>query len=42
MLNCGMTQKDIADLLVSEVDWNAGGVIRKTVQDIRSRERAGR
>ena len=29
MLNCGMTQKDIGDLLVSEVDWNVGRVIRK-------------
>jgi len=29
MLNCGMTQKDIADLLVSEVDWIEGRIIRK-------------
>lgn len=29
MLNCGMTQKDIADLQHSEVDWNAGRIIRK-------------
>lgn len=29
MLNCGMTQKDIGDLLVSEVDWNVGRIIRK-------------
>ncbi len=29
MLNCGMTQKDIADLHVSEVDWKAGRIIRK-------------
>jgi integrase len=29
MLNIGATQKDISDLLVSEVDWNAGRVIRK-------------
>lgn len=29
MLNCGMTQKDIADLLVSEVDWKEGRIIRK-------------
>lgn len=29
MLNCGMTQKDISDLLVSEVDWKEGRVIRK-------------
>jgi len=29
MLNCGMTQKDIADLLKSEVDLNSGRIIRK-------------
>ena len=29
MLNIGATQKDIGDLLVSEVDWNVGRVIRK-------------
>ena len=29
MLNCGMTQKDIADLLVSEVEWKEGRIIRK-------------
>ncbi len=29
MLNCGMTQKDVADLLVTEVDWIAGRIIRK-------------
>jgi integrase len=29
MLNCGMTQKDVADLLLKEVDWNAGYVKRK-------------
>jgi integrase len=29
MLNCGMTQKDIADLQHSEVDWDAGRIIRK-------------
>jgi integrase len=29
MLNCGMTQKDISDLLVSEVDWKDGRIIRK-------------
>ena len=29
MLNCGMTQKDIADLQVSEVDWREGRIIRK-------------
>lgn len=29
MLNCGMTQKDIADLQVQEVDWSAGRIIRK-------------
>ena len=29
MLNCGMTQKDISDLLVSEVDWKEGRIIRK-------------
>jgi integrase len=29
MLNCGMTQKDCSDLLVSEVDWIAGRIIRK-------------
>jgi integrase len=29
MLNCGMTQKDCSDLLVSEVDWNAGRIVRK-------------
>jgi integrase len=29
MLNCGMTQKDIADLRHSEVDWDAGRIIRK-------------
>lgn len=29
MLNCGMTQKDIADLKQSEVDWTAGRITRK-------------
>jgi integrase len=29
MLNCGMTQKDISDLDVTEVDWDAGRVTRK-------------
>ena len=29
MLNCGMTQKDIADLQFSEVDWKAGRITRK-------------
>ncbi len=29
MLNCGMTQKDIADLRKLEVDLNAGRIIRK-------------
>ena len=29
MLNCGMTQIDIADLHPSEVDWQAGRIIRK-------------
>jgi len=29
MLNCGMTQKDVADLDVFEVDWDAGRIKRK-------------
>jgi len=29
MLNCGMTQKDIADLLKTEVDWDDGRITRK-------------
>ncbi len=29
MLNCGMTQKDIADLRPEEVDWEDGRIIRK-------------
>jgi hypothetical protein len=29
MLNCGMTQQDISDLLVTEVDWAAGAITRK-------------
>ena len=29
VLNCGMTQKDISDLHVSELDWNAGVITRK-------------
>jgi integrase len=29
MLNCGMTQKDISDLHVGEVDWAEGRIIRK-------------
>ncbi len=29
MLNCGMTQKDISDLLISEVDWEVGRIVRK-------------
>ena len=29
MLNCGMTQKDIADLDTSEVDWKSGRITRK-------------
>lgn len=28
-LNCGMTQKDISDLQMSEVDWEAGRITRK-------------
>jgi hypothetical protein len=29
MLNCGMTQKDVSDLLASEVEWDEGRIIRK-------------
>ncbi len=29
MLNCGMTQKDISDLRVDEVDWERGTITRK-------------
>ncbi len=29
MLNCGMTQKDISDLLLTEIDWEEGRVVRK-------------
>jgi integrase len=29
MLNCGMTQGDVADLLDSEVDWRTGRIIRR-------------
>ena len=29
MLNCGMTQKDIADLQHGELDWGAGRITRK-------------
>ena len=29
MLNCGMTQKDISDLDMSEVDWEKGRIIRR-------------
>lgn len=29
MLNCGMTQKDISDLRMSEVDWNEGRINRR-------------
>jgi integrase len=29
MLNCGMTQKDIADLHVLEVDWEDGRIVRR-------------
>jgi integrase len=29
MLNCGMTQKDVSDLDVREVDWDEGRIIRK-------------
>jgi integrase len=29
MLNCGMTQKDISDLQIEEVDWNEGRIVRK-------------
>lgn len=29
MLNCGMTQKDIADLAVTEVNWEEGRIKRK-------------
>ncbi|MBC8869807.1 MAG: tyrosine-type recombinase/integrase [Planctomycetes bacterium] len=29
MLNCGMTQKDISDLDLSEVNWDAGRITRK-------------
>ncbi|MBC8875654.1 MAG: tyrosine-type recombinase/integrase [Planctomycetes bacterium] len=29
MLNCGMTQKDISDLDLAEVDWEAGRITRR-------------
>ncbi|MCA8993694.1 MAG: tyrosine-type recombinase/integrase [Planctomycetaceae bacterium] len=29
MLNCGMTQKDISDLKVADVNWEQGRIIRK-------------
>lgn len=29
MLNCGMTQQDISDLRINEVDWDAGTITRK-------------
>ena len=29
MLNCGMTQKDVSDLRIDEVDWKEGRIIRK-------------
>ena len=29
MLNCGMTQKDIADLIHSEVDWKTKQIVRR-------------
>jgi integrase len=29
MLNCGMTQKDIADVQLSEVDWASGRIVRR-------------
>jgi integrase len=29
MLNCGMTQKDVSDLKVDEVDWEMGRINRK-------------
>lgn len=29
ILNCGMTQKDVADIRKSEVDFDAGRIIRK-------------
>ena len=29
MVNCGMTQKDVSDLLDTEVDWQAGRIVRK-------------
>lgn len=29
MLNCGMTQKDISDLKVEDIDWEQGRIIRK-------------
>ncbi len=29
MLNCGMTQKDISDLLKKEIDWENGRIVRK-------------
>ena len=29
MLNCGMTQKDISDLLKREIDWENGRIVRK-------------
>ena len=40
MLNIGATQKDIADLLVSEVDWEKGADHQEKIQDERLRERA--
>ena len=40
MLNCGMTQKDIADLLHSEVDWEAKQIVAAAVEDQVARKRS--
>ena len=37
MLNCGMTQKDVADLQKTEVDWDAGYISRKRSKTRQSR-----
>jgi integrase len=37
MLNCGMTQKDIADLLKSEINWEQGRIVWKRSKTADSR-----
>lgn len=42
MLNCGMYQGDIADLKPSEVDWDAGRIIRNRSKKTNNKKKSGK